>query len=136
MEQENKKEYTPGDDSWLDSILDMPEAPKELGPDELAVQAAGLTHPDDLELEKILSEDWDSVPDLDPVTHQPVVAEENAQESAEEQAEDPEEAPAEEAPAEEATQEETAEAAAEEPPAEKIPTEEAPAEEAPAADAE
>lgn len=50
-------------ENWLDNILGTQDTAKELGPDELAVQAAGLTHPDDLELEKILSEDWDSVPD-------------------------------------------------------------------------
>ena len=46
-----------------DVLQDLPEF--ELGPDELAVHTAGLTHPDDLELEKILAEDWDSVPDQD-----------------------------------------------------------------------
>ena len=51
------------DDNWLDSILGTSTPSAELGPDELAVSAAGLTHPDDLELEKILAEDWDSVPD-------------------------------------------------------------------------
>lgn len=50
-------------ENWLDNILGTQDTAKELGPDELAVQAAGLTHPDDLELEKILSEDWDSIPD-------------------------------------------------------------------------
>ena len=56
--------------NWLDDILGTSETAKELGPDELAVQAAGLTHPDDLELEKILSEDWDSVPDLEQITQE------------------------------------------------------------------
>ncbi len=51
------------DDNWLDSILGTSTPSAELGVDELAVTAAGLTHPDDLELEKILAEDWDSVPD-------------------------------------------------------------------------
>ncbi len=50
---------------WLDSILGMGTAPKELTPDELAMSAAGLTAPEDAELERILSEDWDSVPDLE-----------------------------------------------------------------------
>ncbi len=65
MDKENLE--MPGNDNWLDDLLGTSETAKELGPDELAVQAAGLTHPDDLELEKILSEDWDSVPDLEPV---------------------------------------------------------------------
>ncbi len=63
---DNERNDLPGNDNWLDALLGTSETAKELGPDELAVQAAGLTHPDDLELEKILSEDWDSVPDLEP----------------------------------------------------------------------
>ena len=51
------------DENWLDNILGTSTPSAELGVDELAVTAAGLTHPDDLELEKILAEDWDSVPD-------------------------------------------------------------------------
>lgn len=71
---DNKNLDLPGNDDWLDDILGSANTAKELGPDELAVQAAGLTHPDDLELEKILSEDWDSVPDLEE-TAAPVQAE-------------------------------------------------------------
>ncbi len=55
----------PENSNWLDEILGTTDTAKELGPDELAIHAAGLTHPNDLELEKILSEDWDSVPDLE-----------------------------------------------------------------------
>ena len=44
-------------------VLQDPELAQELGADELAVHAAGLTHPNDVELENILAEDWDSVPD-------------------------------------------------------------------------
>ena len=47
----------------FEGLLQDPELNQEIGPDELAVQTAGLTHPDDLALEQILSEDWDSVPD-------------------------------------------------------------------------
>ena len=47
----------------FENVLSDPELSPELGPDEMAVHNAGLTHPDDLELERILSEDWDSVPD-------------------------------------------------------------------------
>lgn len=43
--------------------FDAPQ--QEIGADELAVHSAGLTHPDDLELERILAEDWDNVPDLE-----------------------------------------------------------------------
>lgn len=48
---------------WPADNLDTPELPEEIGPDEQAVAAAGLTHPEDLEFEKILeetlNEDWD-----------------------------------------------------------------------------
>ena len=47
----------------LNNVLQDPEMNAEIGPDEMAVHTAGLTHPDDLELERILAEDWDSVPD-------------------------------------------------------------------------
>lgn len=47
----------------FENVLQDPELAAELGPDELAVHTAGLTHPNDLELERILAEDWDSVPD-------------------------------------------------------------------------
>lgn len=47
----------------FENVLQDPELSPELGPDEIAVHTAGLTHPDDLELERILAEDWDSVPD-------------------------------------------------------------------------
>ncbi len=65
MDKEQTGSNLPENSNWLDEILGVEEPLRELGPDELAVQAAGLTHPDDLELEKILSEDWDSVPDLE-----------------------------------------------------------------------
>lgn len=47
----------------FENVLQDPELSPELGPDEMAVHTAGLTHPDDLSLERILAEDWDSVPD-------------------------------------------------------------------------
>ena len=47
----------------FENVLTDPELAAELGPDEMAVHTAGLTHPNDLELERILAEDWDSVPD-------------------------------------------------------------------------
>ena len=47
----------------FENVLQDPELATELDVDELAVHNAGLTHPDDLELERILAEDWDSVPD-------------------------------------------------------------------------
>lgn len=62
LQPEQLSELT--DDSWLDEILGTSNVPKELGADELAMSAAGLTHPDDLELERIVQEtlaaDWGS----------------------------------------------------------------------------
>ena len=53
-----EKNYNPDEYTLQD-----PAPAEEIGADELAVHTAGLTHPDDVELESILSEDWDSVPD-------------------------------------------------------------------------
>lgn len=53
---EEKKGNPNSDPNWLDDILGAPEEQSELGPDEQAVFLAGLTHPDDMELEKILAE--------------------------------------------------------------------------------
>ena len=50
-------------DKDFGELLQDPELNREIGPDEWAVHTAGLTHPDDLALEQIMSEDWDSVPD-------------------------------------------------------------------------
>lgn len=41
---------------WEDQPVDIPVLAEEIGPDELAVSAAGLTHPEDLEFEKIMEE--------------------------------------------------------------------------------
>ena len=66
----NKKDPAAMVDGWLNEILDrlnieeidQQEAEKEIGADELAVASAGLTHPDDMELERIvqetLAENW------------------------------------------------------------------------------
>jgi len=50
-------------DKELENVLQEPELHQELGPDEIAVHVAGLIHPNDVELESILAEDWESVPD-------------------------------------------------------------------------
>ena len=50
-------------DKDFEALLQDPELNQEIGPDELAIHGAGLTHPDDLALEQILAEDWESVPD-------------------------------------------------------------------------
>ncbi len=63
MENENRS-GNPGNDSWVDDVLSTPKVGDEIGPDEQAIQSANLSHPDDAELEQILSEAnsgaWDS----------------------------------------------------------------------------
>ncbi len=55
-----------GRDSWLDDILGKQDVSEDIGPDEMAVIAAGLTHPDDLEIERIvqetIAENWGDTP--------------------------------------------------------------------------
>ncbi len=71
MENRPDPDLTPKDD-LLESFLNEPEVEEELGPDEHAV--AGLTHPDDVQLEKIIqetkAEDW-GLPE-EPVSEEPV----------------------------------------------------------------
>ena len=43
-------------ENWLDDILGQQQEGKEITADEQAVASAGLTHPDDLELERIVQE--------------------------------------------------------------------------------
>ncbi len=55
---DNEKNLHPEqEDSWFDQMLEKPDQhTKELDLDESAIYAAGLTHPEDIELEKIISE--------------------------------------------------------------------------------
>lgn len=53
---ENKLPQEQSGDRWLDDLLPSPEIKDEIGVDEHAVSSAGLTHPSDLELEKIMQE--------------------------------------------------------------------------------
>ncbi len=53
------------DMAWLNDLLNNPKPVKEIGADEQAVESAGLTDPQDAELEKILAEDWSKIPDLE-----------------------------------------------------------------------
>ena len=53
-------------DNWLDEILGPQESSGQLGADEQAIRSAGLTHPDDWELEKILAEDWSGADETEP----------------------------------------------------------------------
>lgn len=60
------KQFDTNQDNWLDDILGNKTPSEEIGPDESAVLSAGLTHPDDLELERIvqetLAENWGEEP--------------------------------------------------------------------------
>ena len=62
MDHQNQTPEPDQNKDWLDEILGAHNIPKELGPDEMAVAAAGLTHPDDAELERIvqqtMAENW------------------------------------------------------------------------------
>ena len=53
---ENKQPDRPFDDQWLEEFLAAPELGSEIQADEQAIAGAGLTHPNDLELEKIMQE--------------------------------------------------------------------------------
>lgn len=66
--QQNNNGASPNGSEWLDEVFGAAEHTEELGPDLLAVTSARLTHPNDVELEKILAEDWASVPDLEEPT--------------------------------------------------------------------
>lgn len=52
----NRKDPASIVDGWLDKILEKYNITNEIGPDEQAVSSAGLTHPDDMELERIVQE--------------------------------------------------------------------------------
>ena len=51
-----KNPNIPQDDNWFDDILAKPVTGEAIGPDEHAVSAAGLTHPADAEVERIINE--------------------------------------------------------------------------------
>ena len=53
---------TPQGEDWIDDVLGASTVQDEIGPDEHAVQSAGLIHPDDMELEMILAEHRDEEP--------------------------------------------------------------------------
>ena len=65
---QNNNNASPSGSEWLDEVFGAADVKEELGPDLLAVTSARLTHPNDVELEKILAEDWASVPDLEEPT--------------------------------------------------------------------
>lgn len=114
MDNENKNTDLGENQDWLDEILGASTLEDEIGPDEQAVSAAGLTHPGDLELEKIVQEtqQWDTVLPEDDIFAGLLTRTE-------------EEPAVEDVPAEEASVEDTP---AEEIPAQDIPVEEVPVE--------
>lgn len=63
MDKENKAHMN---EDWLDDVLGKQHTAGEIGPDETAVASAGLTHPDDAELERIvqetIAENWGEEP--------------------------------------------------------------------------
>lgn len=99
--ENNKKDPAKMVDSWLNEILDRldleePADSQQIGADEQAVASAGLTHPDDMELERIvqetLAEEWsDAFPEEKPVFTGNAESTSEPQESPEEMPEDDEE---------------------------------------------
>lgn len=70
----NNPKLTPEDQQWLDELLGEAAPIEEIGADEQAVSAAGLSSPDELDLENILAEDWDNtaeIPSEEPVPEFP-----------------------------------------------------------------
>lgn len=67
MEKQNQNT---SNDSWINEILGMEHTAKEISMDEAAVKAAGLIHPDDAELERIvqetMAENWGDEPEPEP----------------------------------------------------------------------
>ena len=106
------------EDLWENQEVDAPVLAEEIGVDEQAVAAAGLTHPEDLEFEKIMEETMLEAGYADPVLDedQPEEPELTTEEESTEAEEAPTEeaAPAEESEEEEAAEEETQEDAEEE----------------------
>lgn len=112
MDNERNLSGTPENEEWLDAILGIQESVQELGPDEHAVASAGLTHPDELDLERIMqetkAENWETLPETEEsadaameMTQRFIPQEETAAPEAEELPEEtPEEAKEQEVPEE------------------------------------
>lgn len=56
MNNQNNNPNPNQNEDWLDQILGRQNVPRELGPDELAVSGHRLTHPDEMDLERIVQE--------------------------------------------------------------------------------
>lgn len=63
------------ENEWFDSLLSKPVLGEEIGPDEQAISSAGLTHPSDAEVERIitetLSQDWGQEEEPEPAPPEP-----------------------------------------------------------------
>lgn len=61
-------------DEWLDEILEKHDIIAQIGPDEQAVSSSKLTHPDDMELERIvqetIAENWGEEFELNTTPHE------------------------------------------------------------------
>lgn len=53
---ENERNEIPQNEEWLDDVLGAAAPESQIGPDESAVASAGLIHPNDMELERIMAE--------------------------------------------------------------------------------
>lgn len=51
-----KNPVQPDDSSWLDEFFSSPELAEEIAADELAMHEAGLSHPSDMEVDRIIQE--------------------------------------------------------------------------------
>ena len=76
MDNERNHSGAPENEAWLNSIFGAREQVQELGPDQHAVASAGLTHPDELDLERIMqetkTENWGVTPDSEALPQEPV----------------------------------------------------------------
>ena len=55
MSQDNKPQF-PNEEDWFSELLPPVATGEELGPDEQAVLSAGLSHPDDIDIDRIIAE--------------------------------------------------------------------------------
>lgn len=72
MDNQKNPQNPDQNEDWLDEVLGKQNVPKELGPDELAVAAAGLTHPDELDLDRIVQETLAESAKEDPEATRPI----------------------------------------------------------------
>ena len=68
---ERKNSHLPEEENWLDEILGEADEISPIGPDEAAISGAGLTRPEDAELEKIIQETLAEAEEAAPTQAQP-----------------------------------------------------------------